>query len=124
MVKRKKEPVAPEAANQLEHVLYWHGDNMAEVTIAHSGLNPSMRSMGRTLGVNLTFQKDCIHNELVLHPYINTQQMCADIFTKFFAKKTPAEWTRVCQNVNIYECYATAGKVSEKFSGPWEKHLG
>ena len=34
-------PVDADALNQLEHILYWHGDNQASVAICHSGLNPN-----------------------------------------------------------------------------------
>ena len=76
--------------NPLPRCLHWHGDNAAAVAIAHSGRNPSMRHMGRTHGVNLTFLYDCIESGQVKHGYIETHNMCADLFTKFFGDRKAA----------------------------------
>ena len=65
-----------------------HGDNAAMVLICHSGRNPSMRHMGRTHGISLTL----LHGEVAVTKgtkmgFIGTEQMAADIFTKFFSDR-------------------------------------
>ena len=61
-----------------------------------------MHHMGRTHGVSLTFLYDCIHSGQVDHGYIKTQNMYADVFTKFFSDKKAAEWVSVRNNVAVY----------------------
>ena len=94
--------VHSDAVNRLEHVLWWHGDNQAEVAISHHGHSPALRHSGRTMRVDLSFIRDCINNGHVKHPYIGTKSMCADIFTKFFKQSRKSEWDSVRKNVNIY----------------------
>ena len=65
------------------------------VLICHSGRNPSMRHMGRTHGTCLTL----IHGEVAVTKrtklgYIGTEQMAADIFTKFFPDRKQGDWAR------------------------------
>ena len=71
----------------MDNVLYWHGDNEAEVSISHSGINNAIRHMRRTNAVKVSFVRDCIMGKYTKHPPIRTDFMCADIFTKFFSPK-------------------------------------
>ena len=81
--------------------------------------------MSRTNGVNLSFLKDCLTNKLCKHPYCNTKYMCTDIFTKFYAKKSSAEWEHVHTLVNIYSCLTEDGKPGFAITGgAWREILG
>ena len=119
---RRLPEVDKDTANKMDHVLYWHGDNTAEVAISHSGINNSIRHMSRTNGVNVSFIRDCIQGGLVKHPVIGTKFMCADIFTKFFsAKKSKEEWKRVVQNVNIFDAKIDKDKTFSP--GTWNAFM-
>ena len=72
-----------QASNPLAHTLHFHGDNAAMVSVLKSGRNPTMRHLGRTHGVSLTWLKDAIDSGRVDLGYIETDKMAADISTKF-----------------------------------------
>ena len=97
-----------DAVNKLAQVLWWHGDNQAVLAISHHGISAALRHMGRTMGVSLSFIRDCIENGYVKHPYISTELMCADMFTKFFAAKKKTEWASVKEEHQYLQSYREA----------------
>ena len=83
----QKQGESDPTGTKLPHTLLVHGDNSASISIAKSGKNPTMRHMGRTHGVSLSWISNEIKCKRLDLGYINTGDMAADIFTKFYTKE-------------------------------------
>ena len=88
-------PEATGKGNPLPDTLHFHGDNTASICICRSGDNKVMRHMGRTYGVALSWIHSEVCNGRCSIGYINTKQMAADIFTKFYPKDKATTWRDV-----------------------------
>ena len=89
--------------NELAHTLHMHGDNSASISVAKTGKNPTMRHMGRTHGVSLSWLTDEIKQGRLDLGYIKTDRMAADIFTKFYPKAKKETWKKMCMLVSIHK---------------------
>ena len=100
---------------ELPQTLIVHGDSSASISIAKSGKNPTMRHMGRTHGVSLTWISNELKSRRADLGYIRTKHMAADIFTKFYPKEKREVWKSMKHLINVYgpdeECamFGTAG---------------
>ena len=103
---------APQGADELPHVLVAHGDNSASISIARTGKNLTMRHMGRTHGVALSWLSGEIREKRCELGYIKTSDMAADIFTKFHPREKKETWRQMCGIICVF--------------GPdeWDKKLG
>ena len=89
---------------RLPHTLLVHGDNSASISIAKSGKNPTMRHMGRTHGVSLSWISNEIKCKRFDLGYIHASDMATDIFTKFYTKENATRGGR---------CAASSGYMPE-----------
>jgi hypothetical protein len=76
----------PDNVNQDEKQtsLIMHDDNEAMIQVCRTGRNPTMRHLGRTHGISISYLHQEQKTNYVKLGYINTDKMAADIFTKFY----------------------------------------
>ena len=68
-------------------VIYIHEDNTTCIIAFTTGKNPTMKDLGRALGISLAwgYQRICSGDYIMIHT--RTHDMTADIFTKCFQNK-------------------------------------
>jgi len=81
--------------------LVFHGDNAAMIQVCKSGRNPTMRHLGRTHGISITWLHDETMKDSCELRYIETSKMAADIFTKFFPHRKRETWDKVRRLINV-----------------------
>ena len=86
----------------LPHTLIVHSDNTATISIAKSGKNPTMRHMGRVHGVGIAAIAQLVESKDIDIGYIKSEQMAADIFTKFYPKDKLLIWQRHRALIGIF----------------------
>ena len=91
------------SSNELPHTLHMHGDNSASISIARTGKNPTMRHMGRTHGVSLSWLTGELRDGRLDLGYIVTTSMTADIFTKFYPSCKKEIWKQVCTLISVHK---------------------
>jgi hypothetical protein len=79
--------------------LHVHEDNQATIAVVRSGINPTVRYLGRTHRVSVAWLCEIFKQPLMFLDYTETQHIAADIFTKGFAD--PDKWRHVCHLINI-----------------------
>jgi len=97
----KESSVASGAADPAPHPLIFHGDNEAMIQVCRSGRNPTMRHLGRTHGISITWLHDETTKPTCTLRYIETSRMAADIFTKFFPHRKKDTWDQVRKLINV-----------------------
>ena len=108
--------------------LVFHADNESMIAVCNSGKNPTMRHIGRTHGISIAWLNQETTKDYCLLEYIDTADMAADIFTKFYPEKKKDVWVRCRKNINVLteeeikELIGTPGagyeSVKAKLTGP------
>ena len=79
------EPVEGEIVKKVRLIM--HDDNEAMIQVCRTGRNPTMRHLGRTHGISIAYLHQEAKKEHHKLGYITTDQMAADLFTKFYPKR-------------------------------------
>ena len=75
-------------------------DNTAMIEIIRTGRNLSIRHIGKTHGVAVSWLQELYTRVYVLMKYITTTMMAADLYTKAFTE--PSKWNHLCLQNNIF----------------------
>ena len=67
---------------------------------------------------------DCITSGQVRHGYINTDRMCADVFTQFFSDRKSGEWVGARKNVNVFDTVLAEGGKHDAVKSEWVERVG
>ena len=89
------------SAPAISKVLHFHGDNETMLQVCRTGRNPTMRHLGRTHGISIQWLHDETTKETCELHYIETANMAADIFTKFFPQAKASTWTEARKLINV-----------------------
>ena len=80
-----------------------HEDNTATIQIAVTGMNRTMRWLGRKHGISIQFLYDKLGSpekeEEITLAYTRSEWMAADVYTKFFGTKS--SWLHALELINI-----------------------
>ena len=79
--------------------LQWWEDNSAAIQIMTTGRNPTIRYMGRTHKVDLSFLHEVVSGPYCSLRHCHTDLMAADIFTKPFL--VDAKWTHARMLIGV-----------------------
>jgi hypothetical protein len=96
-------PLPAERAPMPAYVLQFHGDNTAMISVCKSGKNTTMRHLGRTHGISITWLHDETSKPSCNLSYIATKYMAADIFTKFYPGDKHVTWNAVRRLINVLD---------------------
>jgi len=71
------------------------------ISVCRSGKNTTMRHLGRTHGISITWLHDEVAKPSCNLSYIATKYMAADIFTKFYPNDKHVTWNAVRRLINV-----------------------
>ncbi len=71
-----------------------HEDNQAMIQIVKTGCNPTMRYVGRTHRISVSWLHEVCASDTICLQYTQSADMAADIYTK--ACTNAAKWRAVC----------------------------
>ena len=81
--------------------LVFHEDNQAMIAVCRSGRNPTMRYLGRTHRVRVSWLHEVCKGKDVDLIYTKSESMAADVYTKAFTEIT--RWRHACMLINIMD---------------------
>ena len=99
----------------------FHEDNEAMIRVCKSGRNPTMRHLGRTHRVSVSWLYERFQDRWADLRYIFSAKQAADIFTKAFVN--PEKWDQVRQLVNVVHP-ARFWHKQESYSEPLTRPIG
>ena len=86
-------------------------DNTAMIEIIRTGRNLTIRHIGKTHGVAVSWLHELYTRDDVWMKYITTTMMAADLYTKAFTE--PSKWNHLCLQNNIFPSTPKNGKWDE-----------
>ena len=93
--------------------LDFYEDNQATLIVIKTGRNPTMRHLGRTHRVDLSFLVETFKNNSDLTiKYCVTSEQCADILTKAFTNAP--RWLHACELIGVVPKLSSGGYGPDK----------
>ena len=83
-------------------------DNTAMLEIIRTGRNLTVRHIGKTHGVAVSWLHELYKKKDVVMKYITTTMMAADLYTKAFTE--PSKWAHMCVQNNLFPSVPSKGE--------------